>query len=167
MKIAEIRTLYAYNRWANKLMLTMAAQVSEGQFVEPAAFSYGSLRGVLFHTFEAEYFWRVLCQEGRFVEELVEADYPTLAVLEPQWQAEEAAMGEYLARLRDEDMDGLVRYTVEGGIQRERLLWHCLWHVVNHGTQHRSEAAAILTNYGFSPGGVDFTLFLNEQVVRG
>lgn len=47
--------------------------------------------------------------------------------------------------------------------KRERLLWHCLLHVVNHGTQHRSEAAAILTGYGRSPGDLDFTAFLNEQ----
>ncbi len=45
----------------------------------------------------------------------------------------------------------------------KRVLWHCLLHVVNHGTQHRSEAAAILTGYGYSPGGLDFTMFLNEQ----
>lgn len=32
-----------------------------------------------------------------------------------------------------------------------------------YGTQHRSEAAAILTGYGCSPGDLDFTLFLNER----
>jgi uncharacterized damage-inducible protein DinB len=58
------------------------------------------------------------------------------------------------------------RYTTEDG-GRERVLWHCLLHVVNHGTQHRSEAAAILTGYGYSPGGLDFTAFLNEQPSRG
>jgi uncharacterized damage-inducible protein DinB len=38
--------------------------------------------------------------------------------------------------------------------------------VVNHGTQHRSEAAALLTGYNASPGDLDFVLFLYEQESR-
>ena len=71
-------------------------------------------------------------------------------------------MRDYLAGLTDDDLTGYVRYTTESGLKRERLLWHCLVHVVNHGTQHRSEAAAILTGYGCSPGELDFTVFLND-----
>jgi uncharacterized damage-inducible protein DinB len=44
----------------------------------------------------------------------------------------------------------------------ERPLWHGPSLAVNHGTQHRGEAAALLTDYGQSPGDLDFTLFLNE-----
>jgi hypothetical protein len=29
--------------------------------------------------------------------------------------------------------------------------------------QHRSEAAALLTSYGQSPGDYDFTMFLSER----
>jgi uncharacterized damage-inducible protein DinB len=72
-------------------------------------------------------------------------------------------MRAYLATLQDEDMTNLVRYTIPSGEQRERVLWHCLVHVVNHGTQHRSEAAAMLTEYGQSPGDLDFTLFLSQR----
>jgi uncharacterized damage-inducible protein DinB len=72
-------------------------------------------------------------------------------------------MRDYLAHLTDDDMNEYVRYTTPEGDKRERLLWHCLFHVVNHATQHRSEIAAILTGYGQSPGALDFTMFLNEQ----
>lgn len=72
-------------------------------------------------------------------------------------------MRDYLAQLTDDQVAGYVHYVTPEGDKRERLLWHCLLHVVNHGPQHRSEAAAILTGYGHSPGDLDFTAFLNEQ----
>jgi uncharacterized damage-inducible protein DinB len=51
----------------------------------------------------------------------------------------------------------------KGELQPPRLLGHLMAHVVNHGTQHRSEAAAILTGLGRSPGDLDLSLFLTER----
>jgi uncharacterized damage-inducible protein DinB len=45
---------------------------------------------------------------------------------------------------------------------RDRILWRCLYHLANHGTQHRSEAAALLTKFDHSPGDLDFNVFLDE-----
>ncbi len=42
-------------------------------------------------------------------------------------------------------------------------LWVLLTHVVNHGTQHRSEAAEALTMVGRSPGSLDFTTYVWER----
>jgi len=94
--------------------------------------------------------------------ELLEADFPTIAAFEEHWREEEKAMSAYLAGLSDEDMESHLIYTTDTGIKRDRILWHCLLHVVNHGTQHRGEAAALLTDYGHSPGDLDFTVFMNE-----
>jgi uncharacterized damage-inducible protein DinB len=94
--------------------------------------------------------------------ELLPADYPHLPAIEMRWREEETAMRAYLAGLRDEDLESHLRYATDAGIKRDRILWHCLLHVVNHGTQHRSEAAALLTENGHSPGDLDFTVFLND-----
>jgi uncharacterized damage-inducible protein DinB len=163
MLLQDILTMWEYNEWANRRILAAASQLAPERFEAAAPFSYGSLRATLFHTLEAEQFWRILCQHGRFSEDWLEADYPTAAVFEQRWAEENAAMAAYLAGLTDADLDGIIRYTVEGGLVRERPLWHCLYHLVNHGTQHRAEAAAMLSGYGVSPGDLDFTLFLNER----
>jgi len=162
MHIQDIHLIYNYNYWANSRLLASSANVSQEEFVAPASFPYGGLHGTLLHTLEAEWSWRALFQKIEDASELLPADYPDLPVIETRWREEETAMRAYLAGLRDEDMESHLRYTTDTGIKRDRILWHCLLHVVNHGTQHRSEAAALLTENGHSPGDLDFTVFLNE-----
>jgi uncharacterized damage-inducible protein DinB len=162
VNISDIQTLYDYNYWANQRIL--AAQVNQDQFVAQAAHSYGSLRGTIVHVLDAEYAWRMLLQHKTLdhFRELKEDDFPMVDALAERWREDEQSMRAWLATLTDADLEGIIRYTTDEGGTRERVLWHCLWHVVNHGTQHRSEAAAILSEYGYSPGGLDFTAFLNR-----
>lgn len=163
MRIQELILIYDYNYWANKKLLTSAAKVSQEQFVAPSAFPRGSLRGTFLHILDAEVGWRMLCEHSLEIEDLTEVEFPTVASLEDRWHKEEAAMRAYLAALKDDDMSGIIRYTTPSGIKRERVLWHCLFHVVNHGTQHRSEAAALLTGFNQSPGDFDFSMFVIEK----
>ncbi len=164
MNIRDITALYDYHYWANQRILAAAAQISQEQFLGQAGHSLGSLRSLLAHCVDAEYGWRTLWQTGTVAgfETVAEEQFPTLDALARRWAQEETAMRAYLTGLTDDDLGGYVRYTTDEGAKRERLLWHCLWHLVNHGTQHRSEVAAILTGYGHSPGDLDFTVFLNE-----
>ncbi len=160
MQIADIKLIYDYNFWANRLILAKSAEVTPEQFVAPTTHSWGSLRGTLAHLLNSEYGWRIILETGEVsFDELLPEAFPTVDALRERWNEEEAAWRAYLDRLTDTDMDSIIRYEVEEGT-RERVLWHCLYHVVNHGMQHRSEAAHMLTQYGHSPGDIDFTLFL-------
>ncbi len=157
-----ITTLFEYNYWANKRILAAASRISEEQFIAPTSFPRGNLRATLIHVLDAEFGWRILLTSAEEVPDLTEKDLPTLAGIEQRWREEEAAMRAYLASMSDETLVDIFRYTNARGVKRERQPWQGLFQVINHGTQHRSEAAAMLTDFGQSPGDLDFTVFLSQ-----
>jgi uncharacterized damage-inducible protein DinB len=173
MKTDEIKLLYEYNFWANHRILTTCAKISPELYAAPtnSGNGYRSLRATVVHLVDSESQWRLM-RTGFYKEhltdavyrstELNEAQFPTLRSIEERWQMEEREMRDYLSTLTDEQVNGVFRYTLENGTVRERILWHNLIDVVNHATTHRSEAAAMLTSYGQSPGEFQLTLFLNE-----
>ncbi len=162
MNISDIKFLYEYNDWTNQLILGKAAELTPEQFAQPNTFSFGSLRRTIIHTLDTEYGWRQLLQFHNLeAEDLLETDpFPTFDSIIAFWDNESAEWHAYLDSLSDADMENIVRYDTPEG-PRARVLWHCLVHVVNHGTQHRSEAAQMLTDFGHSPGGLDITRYLN------
>ncbi|MEX2029526.1 MAG: DinB family protein [Anaerolineales bacterium] len=162
MQTEDVLTLFEYNHWANRRILDTAAEITPEQFLAPASYSRGGLRPTLAHILDGERSWRLLLQEGTMPFDMKEELFPALVDLTARWNVEQAEMRGYLASLKDADLPAVVRYTTSTGVKRERVRWHCLVHVVNHGTQHRSEAAALLTNFGHSPGDLDFTIYLNE-----
>jgi uncharacterized damage-inducible protein DinB len=163
MKKSEIRMLFDYNYWANEHVLSAAARVTPAQFIAPARLSHGSLRGALVHILGAEVVWRTRCQEGISPAGLLaEGKFPTLESLRLYWDEEQRAMRAYLDSLADEALFQQVSYTTTKGIPQENVLWQLLVHLVNHGTQFRSEAGIALTEYGHSPGDLDLIEFLRS-----
>lgn len=158
----DISLLFQYNDWANDKVLNCAEQVTSQQLGAANNFGWGSLRGALVHLMDAEYHWRVLFETGKHVEEEIPDNYPDVASIRARWDEERAAFWDFLKDLSDADLLGILTYEAHDGL-RQRVLWHCLAHVVNHGTQHRAECAALLTGFGCSPGNLDFTEFLLED----
>jgi len=159
----DILTICDYNYWANARVLNAAASVTADQFTAPFALSHGSLRGALVHVLAAETVWRLRCQEGISPAALpAESEFPSLEVLRERWAEEESAMRTFLASLTDERLAQKIQYTTTKGVPFENVLWQLLAHVVNHGTQFRSEAAIALTAYGQSPGDLDLLFFFRQ-----
>jgi len=164
MHVDQIKLLYNYNYWANARILQAAAGVSNVQFTAPSRLSHGGLRGTLVHTLGAEWIWRKRCHEGVSPTALPAVDeFATLADLQARWQTEETAMRSFLESLNDSDLTGVVKYRSTSGRPQEHVLWQILVHLVNHGTQTRSEAAVLLTEYGHSPGDLELILYLRQQ----
>jgi uncharacterized damage-inducible protein DinB len=162
MNKQDIHILYEYNRWANGRILGAAAKLSEAQFLAPAAFPHGGLRGTLVHTLFAEWIWRLRWQGASPDFRLKPDDFPTFTSLKTRWLEEESRLREFVAGLTEEQLKAEFDYISTEGYPHRRILWEAMAHLVNHGTQHRSETAAMLTEMGHSPGDIDLIVFLNE-----
>jgi uncharacterized damage-inducible protein DinB len=163
MNKKDIQLLFDYNRWCNGRILNTAAAVTHEQFLAPGTFPHGGLRATLVHALFAEWVWRMRWQgtapdfHYRFHLE----EFPTFARLQARWMEEETLLMEFVAGLTDRKLQSEIEYTATEGGRHKRVLWETMAHLVNHGTQHRTEAAAILTNLGHSPGDIDLIVFLN------
>ena len=158
--------LFDYNYWANTRVLDAAASITLDQFIAPASLSHGSVRGTLAHVLAAETVWRLRCAQGVSPAALPDESYfPTLGVLRERWQVEEEKMREYLNGLTDGALQQTIEYRTTKGVPYQNVLWMLLVHIVNHGTQFRSEAAVALTNFGQSPGDLDLLRYLREKAI--
>lgn len=162
----DIELLIEFHYWATKKILDKAAKLSDGQFVapQPAGFSAGSLRGTLVHAMGAEWAWRMRLQQGVSPTAFPsEREFPNLSALILRWATEEDRLRAYVAGLSDESLDETVTYKSLAGQERANTVGHSLLQVILHGQQHRAECAAMLTDFGQSPGNIDFLYYLIEK----
>jgi uncharacterized damage-inducible protein DinB len=163
MKPEEIMTLYEYTWWARDRLLNAAAGLSDEEFARNAGFTYRSLRGILVHAMDAEASW---C--SRFLREEVkpqpeESELTSVEALKARWAEEETGLRGFLEGVTEAFLTDDFVFKRRNGQEIRTPLWILLTHVVNHGTQHRSEAAEALTMIGRSPGSLDFTTYIWER----
>jgi uncharacterized damage-inducible protein DinB len=162
MNKQDIQMLYEYNRWANARILGAAERIGEAQFLAPTAFPHGSLRATLVHILFGEWVWRMRWQGSPQHVPWRPEDFPTFASLKRRWLEEEPLLMEFVDGLTEKRLEAEFDYISTEGNPHRRVVWEAMAHLVNHGTQHRSEAAAMLTDMGQSPGDIDLIVFLNE-----
>lgn len=163
MNKQDILTLYRYNRWANAKILNAAVNLSQEQFLAEAPYPHGGIRGTLTHTLFAEWIWRHRWEGTSPTTRLKPDDFPTFESLRARWLQEETLLMSFVESLTDEKLEQAIQYRNTKGASLQQILWKMMAHVVNHGTQHRAEAAAMLTDFGCSPGDVDMIYFLFEE----
>ena len=85
-------------------------------------------------------------------EELDPGDFPSVTSLRGRWSTDEVEMRGWLSAMTDEALEARCR--AEPG--HDHPSWHHLLHLYSHAIQQFSDAAAILTRAGHSPGEIDF-----------
>ena len=163
MNKQDILLLYKYNQWTNKKILGATSMVTQEQFLAPASFPHGGLRGTLVHALFAEWIWRNRWEGTSPTVRLKPDDFPTFEALRARWTEEEKLLMAFVENVTEERLNSKFSYKATDGTPHERILWHAMAHLVNHGTQHKTEAAAMLTDFGQSPGDIDMIFYFIEN----
>ena len=149
----QMKSLAAYNRWANDKIVAIADSLADDSLAAEAAHG-SSILDTLAHTVGTQLFW-----------------LNNWTGLKSQYDFARAGLVEAFADSH-ERMDALVAATDEAGWARViefsfpgtptlRLpMWQTFGQVMYHGMQHRAQVAEGLTRLGHSPGDLDYIIWL-------
>ena len=145
--------LVRFHAWANDRILTVAAGLSDEELRRDAVLDRGSAFDTLQHLVDVDWSWREFCTGNDVGETYVWEKFPLedLASLGEFSGSEDARLLAFVGSLDDASLAEPL--TLSDGATVPR--WLIIAHVVNHGTQHRSELARYFTDRGHSPGELD------------
>jgi uncharacterized damage-inducible protein DinB len=155
MDVRPTRFLIDYHVRANDLVYGKAAELSDEELRRGGSFDHGSAFQTIRHLVDVDYSWRELCMGHDVGNTYVWDVYPMpdLATVRAFWIDERERLLGYVGSIDEAGLDEEV--TFGSSTPASAPIWQVLAHVVNHGTQHRSEVARYLTVCGHSPGDID------------
>jgi uncharacterized damage-inducible protein DinB len=156
-----IQTLYNYNAWANTRILDAAARLSQEQLTSSGGASYDSIHAPLVHILGAQELWLARWNEVSPRTILDPKDFSTLGEIRSYWNEIEAHTRAFVEAIDEADLPRVIQYINLKGETWKYPLWQMMVHQVNHATQHRSEIAMILSQFGQSPGELDFLIYID------
>ncbi|HJP90122.1 MAG TPA: DinB family protein [Candidatus Limnocylindrales bacterium] len=153
----DIRFLFAYDRYATEKILIQLDDLDAQAWGTQGVVGDRGLGAILVHMLGAHQRWRLGLEDVDETPRPEREPLPGPGELAARWRSELDATDAFLATITP---DFLAQ--VEDGVGVDTMLVH----LANHGTQHRSEAALLLTHAGRSPGDLDLIDYA-ESVAAG
>ena len=167
MEIRQIESQFAYNEWANGLLLSAASALDPQEQTRDLGSSHRSVLGTLFHIVYSEWdwvhFWQGKSWDEISREEPPESDFPSIALLLPQWAEIVTIQKAFVGSLSDAAIARQISYHDFRGELCEFSLGETLQHLLNHSSYHRGQVVTLLRQFGKTPPTTDFLVFLRER----
>ncbi len=159
----EIRKLFAFNAWATNRTFESLMRVPEPDYRRDLKTGFGSLHGTMTHLVAAEKLWLSRLAGKPESSLMSEDDVPSLESLKSLWEDVAARMARFVSRLDGKALAKDLEYTTTEGKRHTNGLQQILQHIVNHGTYHRGQIAAMVRQVGFEPVNTDLIAFYRHS----
>jgi uncharacterized damage-inducible protein DinB len=159
----DLKSLFAYNRWANGRVVEACRALGPGQYEQEIAPGWPSIRSTLVHVADATWIWARRIAGEPVAARAAEADVPTLDDAEVLLARGHDAFDHLLATLPLERLAAVWSYRSFDNQEMALPLWAVFRHVVNHATYHRGQIASKFGRLGGNPAKTDLVLWAIEQ----
>lgn len=137
-----IRAMMDYHHTRMRMLWDSIMTLTDEQFTTDIPYSHGSVRNHMVHLANVDRGWvRGLRQEPNARSGGAElADYVTRKRTRELWESSATFVNDYLDTLDDTAL----------GVTPKNMpmpVWQTLFHLVNHGTDHRAQVLRILTDF--------------------
>ncbi|HME31496.1 MAG TPA: DinB family protein [Terriglobales bacterium] len=182
MDVADIQTLYAYNRWANERLFSALEKLNHHQFTAAVPSSFPSVRETVFHILFAEWLWLKRWQGTSPRSTLTDPDVSpatwstlspggiptlkelsTLSELKSFADAIEQERQEFLRGLNEDVLHARLQFSDMAGMPYSEPLVQLMQHLVNHGTYHRGQVITMQRQIGAETVALDMLYFFRES----
>jgi uncharacterized damage-inducible protein DinB len=158
--MTEILELLDYQGWATTKTLDSVAKLSDEQLHRDLGSSFKSVFETLVHLHGADRAWLGRLQ-GQAPNRPNPSDYPSLEVLREAWDVVFDNWKEEVSKLENPKLE--IHYKSYDGAPFTSSLEEIVKHVVNHGTYHRGQVAAMQRMLGSEPVGTDLISFYRAR----
>ena len=159
MNVKDVRDLFAYDEWANALVLDAAARLSREEFTRGMGNSFPSVRDTLVHLLFAEWVWlrRWLGESPRAP--LDPAEFADVESVRARLAEVARERAELVTGLGDADLGRVVAYVNAKGEEWRYPLGRMMQHVANHSTYHRGQVVTMLRQLGAAAPSTDLLYY--------
>ncbi|MEX2160852.1 MAG: DinB family protein [Anaerolineales bacterium] len=151
--------LYDFTCWGRDLLLDKAENLTAEQFDQDTRFPIHTIKETLVHVLTAELAYRKRASQEPYLKGLEKSEFPDLKSMRAYWAAEEKLMRAFLATLNDDAIGDTLTYKTTAGDEVKRRRIDLIFQLYFHGMQHRAEMAQMLTEFGHSPGNIDYSVY--------
>ena len=155
------RNLFQYHFSENKRVLELAGTLNESQLTTPSDYSLGSIVNHLQHLVNVDDGW--LSDIAGLTPLLDQSSTPSFESLRELMEQIEERMFIFLASVPEVDFENT---PIKEGEDKDLFLWQILFHIINHGTDHRAQLHALLQAHEVKTVGHDYVFFAYENPVK-
>lgn len=162
MRIDELRSLFAYDSWANELLLDAVGKLPAEAIGRDLGASHQSLLGTLVHLVAAEEIWLSRWKGAPRAKLTGLDDVADFDALRGFWSRVCRERDAYLASLGEADLERELETRTSAGATYRHPYADMFRHLANHSTYHRGQVAAMLRQLGEKPPSTDLIRFYRE-----